>query len=60
MGLLRSIEILLESKFGINGIKVFDKVKIIKDPDRLETVIEVIRLAESPEEIIRFMEENRD
>ena len=50
-GLLEAIKFGLELKFGKEGIKLYPEIKKIKDLNILEAIIEVIRIAESVEDV---------
>ncbi|GAB6162358.1 hypothetical protein JCM12298_15170 [Desulfothermus naphthae] len=50
-GLLEAIKFGLELKFGKDGIKLYPEIKKIKDLNVLEAIIEIIRLAESVEDV---------
>ncbi len=50
-GILEAIKFGLELKFGKEGIKLYPEIKKIKDLNILEAMIDVIRLAESVEDV---------
>lgn len=48
--------VLLEVKFGIDGIALYQKIKDIKDVGRIKAIMEVIRLSKTPEDVLKFVE----
>lgn len=48
--------VLLEVKFGIDGIALYQKMKDIKDISKIKAIMEVIRLSKTPEDVLKFVE----
>ena len=55
-GLSESLMAMLEVKFGLDGIKVHNTLRKIRDVRHLRMLIEVIKLAKSPEDVLKFAE----
>ncbi len=55
-GLSESLLLLLEVKFGIEGIKLHSKLRDIVDAKQIRSLMEVIRLAKSPQDVLNFVE----
>lgn len=54
-GLLTAIKLGLELKFGTKGLDIYPGIKKIQDVEVLETISEVIRTAQSMDEINPFL-----
>jgi hypothetical protein len=54
-GILDSLQTVLEVKFGVDGLAVYKKVKKIKELDTLKTVLEAIKIAKSPDEVLKVI-----
>jgi len=52
-GLLRGIEACLKLKFGPDGLKVFPEIRQLEDVEVLQTILDAIETAATPEELRR-------
>ena len=50
-GQLKSIEVVLEAKFGEAGRKLMEEIRLIKDPQKLLAIAGAIPRASTPEEL---------
>lgn len=55
-GLTESLMAMLEMKFGLDGIKIHNALRKMSDVRHLRMLIEVIKLAKSPEDVLKFAE----
>ncbi len=55
-GVIESIGVILEVKFGIKGIMIHGQLEHIQDLNKLKKIIEVIKLASSPEDVTAYIE----
>lgn len=55
--LSESVIALLEIKFGLEGVRIYSRFRDIQDIAKLRQIIEAIKLAKSPEELLKFTEE---
>jgi predicted transposase YdaD len=50
-GMLKGIEMVLDSKFGIEGLRLLPEIRKVKDMDILETIRAALRSAKTVEEL---------
>lgn len=55
-GRAQSLKDILEVKFGIEGIKLHGRCKHIQDLEKINQLIDVVKMAKSVDEISRFVE----
>lgn len=53
-GLLKNLQLLLELKFGVEGIGLYRQLKDIQDTDIIDSVTDAVRIAKTPEDILKI------
>ena len=54
-GLLESLMTILEIKFGIEGVGLYQKIEKIEDVSKIKAIIQAAKLAESSEQLLVFI-----
>jgi hypothetical protein len=55
-GIFSSLNVLLRVKFGVNGLRLKDRIKQIADTEKLKAVLDAVELAKTPEDVLNFIE----
>ena len=55
-GIFSSLNVLLRVKFGVEGLRLKDRIKQIADTEKLKAVLDAVELAKTPEDVLNFIE----
>jgi len=58
-GVLDSVEFILETKFGIDGVFLMNRIRAVEDVETLRLIRDAIKAAKSVEELERFLEKRK-
>ena len=58
-GVLESVEFILETKFGIDGVFLMNRIRAVEDVETLRLIRDAIKAAKSVEELERFLEKRK-